>query len=550
MASGVGGGVHGTVGKIACPLCGVLILPNATNLCYDCLKGRVDVTEGIARQGVVTTCVDCGRFTGGAEQNGRERWVRCEPESPDLLALCLRSLAGLGRGKAKGGKANKGGAEFVDASFIWTEPHSRRIKLSVTVERTMHEYNSAVLRQKLAVELTIKTRLCPDCTKEGTGADHTSIVQVRQQVRYKRTLLQLENRLMSNGTASKAVRIESQRTGIDFYFGKLNEAKRFADHVASCVPARRRDSKQLQSQDDKNNITNYVYTMLVEVVPLCKNDLVVLPARLRASLFGGRCAWALVESVSSTVNLVHPPLLERARLSEQKYFSAPCTALLSGREATEFVVLDVQPPRGAASNKRGAAPGAAVAGVAAGAATAPAAPEPWEVEVARASDLGENDVRFTVLSHIGHLLQPGDSCLGFDISAREGDSEFDGLPPVILVQKKQDEEARRAHKRRGKRAGEQASRGDASAADDDQQDQDDQQDGDGDDDAFGVDEFADSAQAAEPRAADDRTDERPKDGAADADNLDDGDTDDITPPLVPSAGLAAIDLGDADAPTH
>jgi nonsense-mediated mRNA decay protein 3 len=532
------GGVHGTVGKIACPLCGVLILPNATNLCYDCLKGRVDVTEGIARQGVVTSCVECGRYTGGAEQNGRERWVRCELESSDLLALCLRSLAGLGRGKAKGGKANKGGAEFVDASFIWTEPHSRRIKLSVTVERTMHEYNSAVLRQKLAVELTIKTRLCPDCTKEGTGADHTSIVQVRQQVRYKRTLLQLENRLMSNGAASKALRIESQRTGIDFYFARLNEAKRFADHVASCVPARRRDSKQLQSQDDKNNITNYVYTMLVEVVPLCKNDLVLLPARLRASLFGGRCAWALVESVSSTVNLVHPPLMERARLNEQKFFSAPCTALLSGREATEFVVLDVQPPRGA-GNKRAAAAGAAVA---AGAAAVPASPEPWEVEVARASDLGENDLRFTALSHIGHLLQAGDSCLGFDIAAREGDSEFDGLPPVILVQKKQDEEARLAHKRRGKRA-ENASRAESGAGAGDNGD--DQQDGDGDDDAFGVDEFADAAQqAAEPRAAGDLA----KDGAEDGD----GDQDDTnaSPPLVPSAGLAAIDLGDADAPPH
>lgn len=78
----------------------------------------------------------------------------------------------------------------------------------------MHEDNSAVLRQKLALELTIKPRLCPDYT----GADHTSIVQVRQQVHYKRTLLQLENRLHATARHPRA-RIESQRTGIDLYFG-------------------------------------------------------------------------------------------------------------------------------------------------------------------------------------------------------------------------------------------------------------------------------------------------------------------------------------------
>jgi hypothetical protein len=117
------------------------------------------------------------------------------------------------------------------------------------MERAMHEDNSAVLRQKLALELTIKARLCPDYT----GADHTSIVQVRQQVHYKRTLLQLENRLMQRrGIPGHGLSHSARASTCTL---AAHEAKRFADHESSCVAARRRDSKQLRSQDGMSNTT-------------------------------------------------------------------------------------------------------------------------------------------------------------------------------------------------------------------------------------------------------------------------------------------------------
>ena len=33
-----------------------------------------------------------------------------------------------------------------------------------------------------------------------------------------------------------------------------------------------------------------------------------------------------------------------------------------------------------------------------------------------ASDLGENDTQFSVLSHLGNVLKPGDSVLGYDLT--------------------------------------------------------------------------------------------------------------------------------------
>lgn len=46
------------------------------------------------------------------------QWVTAELESQELLSLTLKYVQGLSKLKLQ------------DASFIWTEPHSRRIKVS------------------------------------------------------------------------------------------------------------------------------------------------------------------------------------------------------------------------------------------------------------------------------------------------------------------------------------------------------------------------------------------------------------------------------------
>lgn len=64
-----------------------------------------------------------------------------------------------------------------------------------------------------------------------------------------------------------------------------------------------------------------------------------------------------------------------------------------------------------------------------------------EVELARECDLGRNDDRVTVVSHLGHILRAGDTVLGFDVSSAnlpegEATGELSGsLPDVVLVRK-------------------------------------------------------------------------------------------------------------------
>ena len=50
------------------------------------------------------------------------QYVACDLESRELLALCLKRL-----------KLNK--VRLVDAGFIWTEPHSKRIKVKVVIQK-------------------------------------------------------------------------------------------------------------------------------------------------------------------------------------------------------------------------------------------------------------------------------------------------------------------------------------------------------------------------------------------------------------------------------
>ena len=52
----------------------------------------------------------------------------CELESRELMGLCLNSVSGLRKRRDGGGKVR-----LVDAAWVWTEPHSMRLKVRKNV---------------------------------------------------------------------------------------------------------------------------------------------------------------------------------------------------------------------------------------------------------------------------------------------------------------------------------------------------------------------------------------------------------------------------------
>ncbi|KAF0750577.1 hypothetical protein AaE_006662, partial [Aphanomyces astaci] len=94
-------------------------------MCAPCLSTEVDITDGISKECSLVQCNGCLRFQRSTGAKGTSGiYAECPLESLDLMALCLKKIHGLNKD-----------VKLIDASFIWTEPHSKRIKLKLTIRK-------------------------------------------------------------------------------------------------------------------------------------------------------------------------------------------------------------------------------------------------------------------------------------------------------------------------------------------------------------------------------------------------------------------------------
>lgn len=79
----------------------------------------------------------------------------------------------------------------------------------------------------------------------------------------------------------------------------------------ACAP-RYKTSQELIGHDPHSNTYNYKYSFSVEIVPVCKNDIVCLSPKLSQQL-GNFGPLAVCQRVTSSVQLVDPHTLRGAR---------------------------------------------------------------------------------------------------------------------------------------------------------------------------------------------------------------------------------------------
>ena len=282
-------------------------------MCASCLQTRFDITESILKSGVVNFCKGCGRY-----QDESARWRTVRSESRELLALCLKKVKGLKTCK------------LVDAGFVWTEPHSRRIKTKIKVQKEV--LAGVTLQQTFVVEFVEQSKMCEDCHRSEASLTWTAVVQVRQKVDHKRTFLFLEQLILKHNAAEKASNIDPMPEGIDFYFGQRNEAIRFCDFLESVVPTRKKAAKKIISADLKSNTATFNHTLAVEIVPVCKDDLVCFPKAQAAKFAGGsQHRVFLCTQVSSTMRFIDPCSLRMCELNAQHFWNSPFAAFASAK---------------------------------------------------------------------------------------------------------------------------------------------------------------------------------------------------------------------------
>ncbi|ETI20868.1 hypothetical protein G647_07211 [Cladophialophora carrionii CBS 160.54] len=390
---------------ILCCNCGVPIdgTASAGALCYDCIKLTHDVSEGIQREGVLHTCRDCERWL-----NPPSQWVSAAPESRELLSLCLKKLRGLNK------------VRIIDASFLWTEPHSRRIKVKITVQQ--EAYEGTILQQTFEVEYVVAFQQCPECAKSYTPNTWRASVQVRQKVPHKRTFLYLEQLVLKHQAHKDTINIKEVKDGLDFYFAQRNQAEKFVDFLTSVAPVRVKKSQELISMDVHTSTKSYKFTFSCELLPICKDDLVALPIKMAKSI-GNIAPLTLCYRVGTSINLLDPTTLQTTDLPSSTYWRAPFKNLADVGELVEFVVLDIEPT----GQQNGRFFGA-------------------EATVARASDLGVNDKTYYVRTHLGGVLHAGDSVLGYHLTGtnfnnpqfeelEQSNNYSSAIPDVLLVKK-------------------------------------------------------------------------------------------------------------------
>ncbi|KAK4035046.1 NMD3 family-domain-containing protein [Parachaetomium inaequale] len=398
-------GTARTGATILCCNCGAPIdgTASAGALCYDCIKSTVDISQGIPREGVLHVCRDCDRWLMPPAS-----WVTAALESRELLSLCLKRLRNLGK------------VRIIDARFVWTEPHSRRIKVKITVQDAVAD--GVMMQQSFEVVYVVANQQCRDCAKSYTANVWRAAVQVRQKVTHKRTFLLLEQLILKHQAHRDTINIKEERDGIDFYFAQRNQAEAFINFLKSVVPVFTKESRHLISADTHTGNKSYKYNYSAEIVPVCRDDLVALPLKIAKSL-GNISPLVLCWRIGTSVNLLDPNTLQTAELSADAYWRAPFHPLAGSTELVEFVVMDIEPT--------GQRKGKWVLG---------------EAIVARASDLGVNDKTYFARTHLGTLLRPGDSAMGYMLSGANFNSDSldaiensraygSTIPDVVLVKK-------------------------------------------------------------------------------------------------------------------
>lgn len=386
---------------ISCCNCGKPMESQGVAMCSDCVRLTVDITEGIDKSGELTFCKECGKLS-----NPPVQWNFAPRESRELLAACLRRIKGLNK------------VRLLDARFVWTEPHSRRTKIKVKVQGEAAEFQGTLVQQSFEVEFVESTAMCPSCMKSYTANTWVACVQIRQKVAHKRTFFYLEQLILKHHAHKYTVSIEEDKEGLDFFYNEKKYAIKMVEFLGSIVPMKIKSSEEFISEDSHTSKKVFKYTYFVELVPICKDDLVVLPKKVAKALGFETSRLVLCNKIARSIHFLDPTTLKTKELTAHNFWRTPFTSLASLKMLTEYMVLDVEPTGESVGNMLLA-----------------------DITVARTADLGVNDTTYYVRSHLGHILHPGDNVLGYHlVNANYNHDEWeeldkDRVAEVVLVKK-------------------------------------------------------------------------------------------------------------------
>jgi nonsense-mediated mRNA decay protein 3 len=295
------------------------------------------------------------------------------------------------------------------------------------------------------IEYLVQHGQCPDCARLAAKNTWRALVQVRQKVPHKRTFLFLEQLVLKHGAQRDTIAVKEARDGLDFFYAQRSHALKMVDFLQGVVPIRAKASERLLSSDTHTSTANYKFTYSVEIAPVCKDDLLALPAKLARTL-GSIAPLVLATRVGNALHVLDPQTLQHAELPAAVYWRSPFEAIASVSDLVEFTVLDVE-PSGAARGKwvladaQVALSGAFRSSSSNGGGGGGKSGKRGGGDAMDADAAGAQSAIIHTRTHLGGILQPGDTVLGYHLARANANSDAlaalraDRLPDVVLVRK-------------------------------------------------------------------------------------------------------------------
>ena len=302
-----------TYSKIVCCLCSAVIDANPRGTCEACLKKSLNIKTCIPTEFELQYCKGCQRFL-------RPPYVKIERDSADMMKLCLSRI-----------KSYDKKVKIIDSNFIYTEPHSKVIKIKLSIQK---EVEKNILSQNLIIEFKEKWNLCRDCQKLQTPHTWSSCVQIRQRVPHKKTMLYLEQIILKNKMQKSSLYFEEANDGFDFFFSTRRAGEIFSNWIATVVPSKITYHKKYVS------LSTSTFTYLVDVANVAKYDLFILDKDSYKKL-GGIGPLLICTRLSSRTIFIDPRTFNHLYLDGNTFFKYKFNPFCNSNQLTEFLVLDV-----------------------------------------------------------------------------------------------------------------------------------------------------------------------------------------------------------------
>ena len=120
--------------------------------------------------------------------------------------------------------------------------------------------------------------------------------------------------------------MKAESGGVGFFFAREQEARKFLDFVQEVVPCRYVASKKLKTHNTHDNYYNDKHNYSIEIVAVCRENIVALPKKLAQSL-GNLSQICICIHVTNLISLIDLFFSQSWRTSGWNLLREPFTAV-------------------------------------------------------------------------------------------------------------------------------------------------------------------------------------------------------------------------------